>query len=235
MANFSTHLVGAASAGVVATSFLAATDLLPLAGVASGVGIVALGGIFPDVDSDYSDSIELVFSLLGVSLAVPIMVAVLPGYGLLASLLALALAYAAIRFGAIHVFRPITVHRGVFHSLPMAVVLTSIVAIVATVGVGADVVTAWVYAALFLVGFVTHLVLDESYSVDLANRHIKRSFGTALKLFERDRPWRYVTLYAALGLVLYVAPSPEPLFDALTELEIRLLPAKEAMAALLPR
>ena len=235
MANFSTHLVGAVSAGVVATSLLAATDLLPLAGVASGVGTVALGGIFPDVDSDYSDSIELVFSLLGVTLAVPLMIAVLPGYGLLASLLALAIAYAAIRYGIIFVFRAVTVHRGVFHSIPMAALLMLLVATVAHAGMGADALTAWLYAGLFLVGFVTHLVLDETYSVDLANRQIKRSFGTAIKLYERDRAWRYVALYAVLLSALFFVPSPESLLEAITDLELRLLPAREAIAILLPR
>jgi hypothetical protein len=33
------------------------------------------------------------------------------------------------------------------------------------------------------IGYLTHLVLDEFYSVDLFNRKIKRSFGTALKPF----------------------------------------------------
>ena len=71
MANFPTHLLGAVTVGIVSSSILGAAGLLPLAGVASGIGLVALGGIFPDVDSDHSDAISLVFDTLSVAVAAP--------------------------------------------------------------------------------------------------------------------------------------------------------------------
>ena len=231
MANFSTHLVGATTAGVVTTSLLAATDLLPVSAVPAGVGLVALGGIFPDVDSDYSDSIDLVFSLLGVALAVPLTVALLPKFGLLVALAGLGLAYVIVRYGVIWPFRELTVHRGVFHSVPMAVVLACLVAGIGQLGMGMNSVGAWVHAGLFTVGFLTHLVLDETYSVDLANRHIKRSFGSALKLFERDRAVRYVGLYVVAAACLVLAPSPGPFFEALGGIEVRLLPDRDQVAS----
>ncbi len=48
------------------------------------------------------------------------------------------------------------------------------------------------------IGYIVHLVLDEIYSVDLKNRKIKKSFGTALKLFKVDSNFAIIqtaTLY----------------------------------------
>ena len=148
MANFSTHMIGAAVTGVVATSVLAATDLLPVNAVPAGIGMVALGGIFPDVDSDYSDSIELVFGLLGVTLGIPVMIAVLPHYGLLLSLAALGLTYVLVRYVSIWFFRTVTVHRGVFHSLPMAVAVTCLVATITHLAMGMSTIQSWTFATL---------------------------------------------------------------------------------------
>ena len=233
MANFSTHMVGAAATGVVATSILAATDLLPVPSVAAGIGMVALGGIFPDVDSDHSDAIELVFGLLGITLGVPVMTAVLPHFGLLAALGALGLTYVLMRYGLIRLMQTVTVHRGVFHSIPMAIAVTCLVAIVATVGMHQSTTQAWVFAGLFLIGFLTHLTLDEMYAVDLMNRKLKRSFGSALKVFEKERLVRYLTLYVAMFTAMAFAPSPIELIHELGQLELRLLPQRETVTALL--
>lgn len=232
MANFSTHMIGAATTGVVAASILAATDMLPVNAVPAGIGMVALGGIFPDVDSDHSDSIELVFSLLGVTLGIPVMIAVLPHYGLLLALAALGATYVAVRYGLIWFFRTVTVHRGVFHSVPMALAVTCLVATITNLGMGLDVVRSWMFAVLFFVGFITHLVLDEMYAVDLANRALKRSFGSALKVFERDRAVRYVLLYIAMAITIAFAPHPGEVLDSLWDVELRLLPERGSIALL---
>ena len=46
-----------------------------------------------------------------------------------------------------------------------------------------------------LIGFIIHLVLDEIYSVDVEGAVIKKSFGTALKLFDYHS-WRASGLMA---------------------------------------
>lgn len=232
MANFSTHMIGAVATGVVATSILAATDLLPVNAIPAGIGVVALGGIFPDVDSDYSDSIELVFGLLGVTLGVPVMISVLPSYGLLMALGALGLTYVLVRYAAIWLFRTVTVHRGVFHSIPMAIAVTCLVATITHLLMAMDTIQSWMFGVLFLCGFLTHLVLDEMYAVDLANRALKRSFGSALKVFEKSRVRQYVILYIAMAVTIAFAPPPGELVEALSDLELRLLPARSSIANL---
>ena len=48
-------------------------------------------------------------------------------------------------------------------------------------------------------GYLMHLVLDEAYSVDFNNKRIKRSFGTALSLFKKNRFINIFLLYIAFG------------------------------------
>ena len=43
---------------------------------------------------------------------------------------------------------------------------------------------AWLTGLFLFIGFLIHLALDEIYSVDVEGRTIKKSFGTALKLFD---------------------------------------------------
>ncbi|MEK6239558.1 MAG: hypothetical protein N2C14_32980, partial [Planctomycetales bacterium] len=48
------------------------------------------------------------------------------------------------------------------------------------------------------------LLVDEIYSLDLRNFRIKKSFGTALKLYSRNF-WADASTYAKLVLLTYVA------------------------------
>jgi hypothetical protein len=59
-----------------------------------------------------------------------------------------------------------------------------------------------------VLGFLSHLVLDEIYAVDWAGRsiRIKSSFGTALKLFGKER-WPNISTYGKLILLTVLVAS----------------------------
>jgi hypothetical protein len=57
------------------------------------------------------------------------------------------------------------------------------------------------------IGYLTHLVLDELYSVDLLNSRVKRSFGTALKPFSLADPRSSFGMLAAVVALAWVAPA----------------------------
>ena len=232
MANFSTHMGGPVAVGVVATSILTAADLMEPTLIGSAVGLTALGGLFPDVDSDNSDSIELVFSVMGLAVSMPLLAVSLPKLGLLVSLLVMGLAYLFVRYGLIVPFRRFTVHRGIFHSVPMAAFTLAGITALIHYGLDVSAVQSWMFGALFLLGFVTHLVLDELYSVDLANQRIKKSSGTALKLFRRaDAGW-YALLYLSIPALFWLAPNASQFLDLFPQMDFRLLPPEELIAML---
>jgi hypothetical protein len=81
-----------------------------------------------------------------------------------------------------------------------------------------------------VVGYLTHLTLDELYSVDVMDTRIKASFGTALKLIDLKHPGQTgVMVAAAIGAFL-LAPSSKPFIDSVASrpvwlaLQTRLLP-----------
>ncbi len=232
MANFRVHAVGAVGVGALAAALLGTADLMPLASAGASVGMVALGGIFPDVDSDRSEAIALVFSLLGIAVAVPVSIGSMSALGLLAGLGVLFVSFLIVRFALIVPFRAMTVHRGRFHSVPMGMLASCAVACIADRGLGMRPLACWTYGALFGLGFLVHLVLDELYSVDLVNCRIKRSSGSALKLFDRREVVPYLVLYGLVVAGVVLAPPPGPLIDGIQSAKIKLLPDAWVMQSL---
>jgi hypothetical protein len=89
---------------------------------------------------------------------------------------------------------------------------------------------AWLAAGFMGLGFLTHLVLDEIYSVDVMDTRLKASFGTALKLFDHRHPGHSAAMAAAVVLVFLVTPPTRIFVENITspalwtELHQRLLP-----------
>jgi hypothetical protein len=54
-------------------------------------------------------------------------------------------------------------------------------------------------------GFLTHLILDEIYSIDVHGVRLKKSFGTALKFYSTRGWWPNVSTYGKLVVLLVLA------------------------------
>ena len=67
-------------------------------------------------------------------------------------------------------------------------------------------IVAWMGGALIFIGAITHLLLDELYSIDFAGNRVKRSFGTAMKLFDYRKPASALLMStAACGNLVFCA------------------------------
>jgi hypothetical protein len=79
-------------------------------------------------------------------------------------------------------------------------------------------------------GYLTHLILDEIYSVDVMDTRVKASFGTALKLFDHRHLGHSAVMAAAVGLVFMWTPPARVFLNNITsrslwvDLNQRLLP-----------
>ena len=219
MANFNTHVTGAAAfSGLLSTMFLKA-DLvaLPDAFVLAFSGVV--GGILPDIDLKYSHPSKIVFTALAVIISLtwvfssnaPLSVVELWFFGLLLFLF--------IRYPLWAAFDKFTVHRGSLHSIAAACMfgLGSVVLAHRCFGQAADV--AWLTGVFVFLGCLFHLALDELYSVDFMGQRIKRSFGSAMKIVDMDRivPSSVVILVAFLAWIF--TPPTGGLLQQLTEPE----------------
>ncbi|CAG9294976.1 metal-dependent hydrolase [Celerinatantimonas diazotrophica] len=206
MADFKTHtIVAAGVSGAMTTGLLVHYQLsVPLALLfwASGT----FGGILPDIDSDHSTSIRLIFQLLAGISAVITVVALHTRLPLWQLWLAGLISFLAVYYPLRQCFASFTIHRGILHSL-LANLLFALVMIVAGYYLlDMHPWVAWGCGCFLFCGAIIHLLLDEIYSVDLAGGRLKSSFGSALKLTQWSEPLLSVVVIGLIGGLYYLAP-----------------------------
>lgn len=205
MASFYGHMALAAPLGA-ATAAVGwhHLGLDPACAVLGGC-LCTFSGMLPDLDSDSGKPVREMFSLLGA--LVPVMLLRrLSESGLSedAVLLALIGVYFLVRFGLATVFKTFTVHRGMFHSVPAMLVCGLLVF---NTGSETHLEERAFHACAAMLGFFSHLFLDEIYSVKLTfwgGVRFNQFAGTAVKFFGPS--WRAnVACYLLLGLTAYHA------------------------------
>jgi membrane-bound metal-dependent hydrolase YbcI (DUF457 family) len=204
MAGFRTHVGFAAAAGVgYGYGAVVGLQVRPDVGVLAGA-VTAAGGMLPDLDSEPGRPVREVFGLAAAVVPV-LLVPRLQHAGLTHEtiLTVLVVCYLVIRYGAPKLLGQVTVHRGMFHSIPAMLIC----GLVVYLEYGSpDRLVRLVLAGGVMLGFLSHLVLDEIYSVDFngVRLKLKSSAGSALKFFS-DSVWGTVCCYTLLGALLYTA------------------------------
>lgn len=214
MANFNTHLSVALAASSGAALIAVNLNIITITDAPWMIAFGAIGGMLPDIDAGHSKPIKLLFTTLAlISLLAVINVFenLYPPYLLL---LIAAVVYLLIRYGALALFSRFTKHRGIFHSVLTAVFFCLLMVCIGCYMLHWDILHSWLSGFFIGFGFIVHLLLDEVYSVDLSNKRMKKSFGTALKLYSYNNITTSA-LMAVLTLALaWITPQPQPLFKA---------------------
>lgn len=230
MANFATHIgAGTVVSGALAVFTLAADVVAPENLVAVTMAGV-LGSVLPDIDLRDSRPSRLMFAGLAVFFSFAVLFNVAAKYSIAEMLIVWLGTLVLVRYGLHAIFHRLSVHRGIWHSLLAGVFSSVATAVVYYHVLGRHEGVAWLAAGFMMAGFLTHLILDEMYSVDVMDTRIKASFGTALKLVD-TRNWAATSgMAAATVLVMYVAPSTQTFVDGMssknmwTGLQQRILP-----------
>lgn len=203
MANFRTHITTSCSVGVLYAGAGFALGL-PLTSCLIAGGLCGLAGMLPDLDSDSGVPVRETMSFAA-AIAPILMIDRFQHMGLSTeeTILAAATVYLLIRFGLASAFKRYTVHRGMWHSIPAALIASVIGYLLCTCH---DEIAHIYKAGGVFVGFMSHLILDEFYSLQVrrGRLRIKRSFGTALKMWSPD-PWANFSTYAKLILLVALA------------------------------
>jgi membrane-bound metal-dependent hydrolase YbcI (DUF457 family) len=212
MADFKTHITASTSLGLIYSTSAYYTYGVPLEHCLIAGGLCSAAGMLPDLDS--SSGIPQREMLAFLSVFVPmLMMPRFQAMGLLPEhmVLAAGILYLLIRFGIGGLFRRYAKHRGMWHSIPAALIAGMIAFLISFSGtVEVRVFKAWAV----VMGFLSHLVLDEIYSVDWQGKKIrvKRSFGTALKLFGKSPILNMLTYTKVIILAIMIA-SDDYLMD----------------------
>jgi hypothetical protein len=197
MASFRGHLTFSASLGTVLGG-LSWWQLGHDPGTAAlAGGLTAIGGMMPDLDSDSGVPVREMFNLAGVMIPLVLLRRIMTfGLPMEQVLVILGVLYLGIRHGASYVFKRMTVHRGMFHSVP-AMFIAGLLTFLAYHH--PDLGPRALLAIAVMVGFLSHLLLDELCAVDF--RGLKPSLnqfaGSALKFGSKSR-WATGITYALL-------------------------------------
>ncbi len=213
MANFATHITtstvlgfGYAAGGVY---FGLPIDSCLVAG-----GLCGIGGMLPDLDSD--SGIPLREAMAFAAAVIPMFL--LERFQQFAltheqMVLAAGAIYLFVRFGIGEMLKRYTVHRGMFHSLPAAILFAELAFLICGCH---DLNMRYYKAGGVFVGVMSHLLLDEFYSIEwrLGRVRLKKSFGTAIK-FWGDSLWGNLSVYAKLILATALILSEPVLIEKL--------------------
>ncbi len=212
MANFNVHVSIAASASGIVAVLGVNLQLMDFSHAPWLVFLGIVGGMLPDIDAVNSKPVRLLFNVLALLSATAVLSA-LKTYAQSYQLFALAAGiYWLTRYLVLASIARFTVHRGIFHSILALLFFSLTMVCLSHYVFEQTLIYAWLNGFFLGFGFLVHLLLDEMYSVDLSNRRIKKSFGTALKLFNyKNLPSS--ALMMLLTIFLYLAsPTPLPLF-----------------------
>lgn len=230
MANFRTHLgVGVVASGMLATltmasSLVPANDLIKLALVGT------LGSVLPDIDLQNSRASQAMFSGLALFVAFTLLFNFAWQYSIAEMWIVWVSVFLAIRYCGHNAFHRFAVHRGIFHSLIAAVFFGFVTTIVFWHCYGTSPAISWLAGGFMIFGYVVHLLLDEIYSVDFNNNRVKRSFGTALKLFNIKQPGPAAAMAGAAVLAFFLTPEMSTFVSVISDPDVwaglgdRLLP-----------
>jgi len=167
-------------------------------------GVTAIGGMLPDLDHQAGRPMREMFGLAAV--LVPLMLVhrlMHAGVSHEGTLAAFLFGYLVIRYVAVEIFKRLTVHRGMYHSIP-AMFIAGLCVYLAYQSEDRNL--RFVLAGGVMLGFLSHLVLDEIYSVgwDGMKPKLKSSAGSAIK-FASQSLYATMFCYLLLGGLLYLA------------------------------
>jgi hypothetical protein len=212
MAGFKTHITTSTVLGVAYAVGAHFVFGVPAPACVVAGGLCSISGMLPDLDSDSGVPVREMISLIAA--AVPmLMINRLKHFGLSEETMACVaiVIYCILRFGVAELFKRYTVHRGMWHSIPACAIAGLVTFLVVS---GEDFNIRVFKTLAVVIGFMSHLVLDEIWSVKVGpgGVSIKRSFGTAIK-FWSDSLWANVSTYAKLVILGLVAAGDPAIME----------------------
>ncbi|MFV0445704.1 MAG: metal-dependent hydrolase [Planctomycetaceae bacterium] len=184
MANFREHITVSSMLGLsYGLSGVMGFGFNPVQGLLAAC-LTGLSGMLPDLDSDGGRPVREMFGLLGAVAPLLVVNRVIAFLGLTGDpetiMLVIVLLYVSIKYGGAEFISRVSVHRGMFHSLPALLIAAEAVFLAYP--------SPRLEVKLFMgggvaIGFLSHLLLDELYSVEVKGSRLgfKRSSGTAMK------------------------------------------------------
>lgn len=212
MASFEQHVNTAVIASSIVVVPLHSSGFLDVNQSLLALTLGLVGGVLPDLDSNTSKPIRIVFKMLSILLPMIMILKLSADTSVLKIFVIWLIASALLHFVVFKIFLEFTKHRGIFHSIPMGLLFGQIVIYISYFVLDADIQRASIYGFFIFFGFMIHLVLDEIFSINAFGMYIKKSFGSALKLYDKDNKIGSLAIYGLNIAMLFMIPFEAELF-----------------------
>ena len=187
MAAYREHLTTSCVLGIGVASGAIAVGFTPVQGVLAGT-ITGIGGILPDLDSESGRPVREIFGVTAALAPLVMMQRLLEwGGNTDGAMLLSVLLYVSVRYGGATLLGLLAVHRGMYHSIPAMLIAGEL----AFLGYKSDQLTMkLLMAGGIMVGFFSHLLLDELYAVEWRGMKVRlnKFAGSAVKLTGKSWP-----------------------------------------------
>ena len=217
MATFEQHVNGAVIATGVAIVPLHNAGLLSVNESFIVLVLGIAGGVMPDLDSDSSKPIQIVFKILSIFLPLLVLLGLSLDFSLTNLILVWVLSGLFLHLTLFKFILSLTHHRGVFHSIPMGIVLAQIFFLFFYNFIGYSLEFSTIAGIFLFYGFIIHLLLDELVSLNVFGIKMKNSFGTALKLYDKQNWYGTLGLYIFIALFFLVVPIDTQIYTKVIE------------------
>ena len=212
MANYETHrnigVISSVAAGCVAyfsLTYFQNIEMLQFNSLSLFFMVIlgVIGSLSPDIDLEYSRPakfmrffIYIISALLASAFAIiyhnniveflPLLNNVFYSIGAMVILSFLTV------FIGFKLFYMNVVHRGIIHSIPFTILVSILIfETLNFLSLSISLIenlelNNMLIASFFTIGFLVHLILDETYSINIMEMRVKSSFGTALKIIDKN-------------------------------------------------
>ncbi|MCP4115811.1 MAG: metal-dependent hydrolase [Desulfobacteraceae bacterium] len=217
MADFKTHLTVASLCSSVSSTMLLASAMATPQEVLLYFILGVVGGLLPDIDSDNSLSVRLLFTFIATVISFLVMFKQQADNTLIELFLVWVGSFAFIKFFLFSLFTKATVHRGIIHSIPAAVLFGFIATILLCRIFHFNDFVAWMGGVFVFGGCICHLLLDELYSLNLAGSGPKKSLGTAFKFGSIGNFRTTAFIYLLIGILFIATPEHKQFFSVILD------------------
>ncbi len=182
MAGYREHIsVSGVCGAAYGTTAALVLGFTPVQGALAGC-LTWVAGMLPDLDAEGGKPVREIFGLLGAVVPLVAIRHLIRWCGSVDGVvLSSLMMYALTRFGGAAVLKKLSVHRGMFHSIPAMLIAAELMFLAYA---SDSVPVKCLMAGGVAIGFLSHLLLDELYSVQWSGLRLRlnKSAGSAFKM-----------------------------------------------------
>jgi len=206
MASFAQHINSAVVISGIAIAPLYSSTLIDINQALALLFFGMIGGILPDIDLENSKPIQITSSILSIFIPLLAILTLLESLSISKMLFIWFLSAMLLHFILFKILLSFTIHRGVIHSIPMAIVFAQTLNIFFSQILHFEELFSLLCGFFLFSGFIIHLVLDEIVSLNAFGMSFKKSLGSALKLYDTSNPIGSIFLYITIIILQVLYP-----------------------------